>query len=87
MTMLFVGCYGLTSEGDMPVKPMDLCLVVSIVLFFIFRKAIIVKKAIFILCLYGALMFSIAFFQMKNCRFNSLRGAATWASFFSSYPL
>lgn len=63
MALLFAGCYGLMNDAYTPVKPYDICLIAAVVLFFIFKKAPIIRNTLVAIVLYGALLFCLALFS------------------------
>ena len=63
MSLLLFGGYGFISNDRLPVKMTDVCLIVSIILFFIFVKPPIVRKTIALLVVYAVLSFGLAFYS------------------------
>lgn len=66
MSLLLFGGYGLMSNARLPIKMTDICLIVSIVLFFVFIKPPIVKKTIILLTVYAVLSFALALYSAER---------------------
>ena len=65
MLLLFGGSYGMTKDTTLPIKAYDICLIVSVILAFIFIKAPIVKRTLTIIVGYGIGLLIIASFSAE----------------------
>lgn len=65
MVLLFCGNYGLTSDSSLPVKLSDIAFLVSIVLFFIYKKKPIVRASLAILAAYAAILLIFALLSVE----------------------
>ncbi|MDE5631333.1 MAG: hypothetical protein K2I54_00745, partial [Muribaculaceae bacterium] len=66
MCLLFLGNYGLTHENTLPIKTYDICVVVCLILFFVYIKPPIVKRTLLVITAYGIALLCIAWFSLET---------------------
>lgn len=63
MALLLAGGYGLIDDSYTPVKPYDICILACVVLFFIYKKAPIIRNTLSAIVVYGTILLCLAFFS------------------------